>query len=138
MSVDIDPLEASSSCDRIRRAIADVAQSELQPTLTVSVSISFAHFNGASLLVGERSHRQRPFRMPVLTQSASRRGAVECCAIHAVRLKGRSHAAKAQIFIAHLCEGTIAPPYWNRAVVARAPESAPAPKARHTVARSGR
>ena len=53
MSVDIDPLEVSSSCDRIRWAIADVAQSELQPTLTVTVSVSFAHFDEASEEVWE-------------------------------------------------------------------------------------
>lgn len=35
--------------------------------------------------------------------------------IHAVRLKGRSHAAKAQLFITHLKQAFGAPPYWDRA-----------------------
>ena len=37
-------------------------------------------------------------------------------AIHAVRLKGRSHAAKAQLFIAHLRAAFGLPTYWDRAV----------------------
>lgn len=37
-------------------------------------------------------------------------------AIHAVRLKGRSHAAKAQLFIAHLRKAFGTPTYWDRAV----------------------
>jgi DNA-binding transcriptional LysR family regulator len=57
-------------------------------------------------------------------------------AIHAVRLKGRSHAAKAQLFIAHLRETFGAPAYWDR-VVARALERAPAPT-RRAVERSRR
>lgn len=40
----------------------------------------------------------------------------DAAAIHAVRLKGRSHAAKAQLFIAHLKSTFGAPPYWDRAV----------------------
>ena len=35
-------------------------------------------------------------------------------AIHAVRLKGRSHAAKAQLFISHLKQAFGSPPYWDR------------------------
>jgi DNA-binding transcriptional LysR family regulator len=35
--------------------------------------------------------------------------------IHAVRLPGRSHAAKAQLFIAHLRSAFGAPPYWDGA-----------------------
>ncbi|MBJ7308748.1 LysR family transcriptional regulator [Rugamonas sp. CCM 8940] len=35
--------------------------------------------------------------------------------IHAVRMPGRSHAAKAQLFIAHLRDAFGAPPYWERA-----------------------
>jgi DNA-binding transcriptional LysR family regulator len=58
-------------------------------------------------------------------------------AIHAVRLKGRSHAAKAQIFIAHLREAFGAPAYWDR-VVTRSLEPAPARKARRAAARSRR
>ncbi|MES2584222.1 MAG: LysR substrate-binding domain-containing protein [Pseudomonadota bacterium] len=38
-------------------------------------------------------------------------------AIHAVRLKGRSHAAKAQLFIAHLKQAFGATPYWDRVLV---------------------
>jgi len=37
-------------------------------------------------------------------------------AIHAVRLPGRSHAAKAQLFIAHLRREFGEPAYWDRAV----------------------
>ncbi|GAB4557940.1 MAG: LysR family transcriptional regulator [Rhizobacter sp.] len=37
-------------------------------------------------------------------------------AIHAVRLKGRSHAAKAQLFIAHLKTAFGSPSYWDIAV----------------------
>ncbi len=37
-------------------------------------------------------------------------------AIHAVRLPGRSHAAKAQLFIAHLRQEFGAPPYWDHAL----------------------
>ncbi len=36
--------------------------------------------------------------------------------IHAVRLKGRSHAAKAQLFITHLKNAFGTPPYWDVAV----------------------
>lgn len=37
-------------------------------------------------------------------------------AIHAVRLPGRSHATKAQLFIAHLREDFGSPPYWDSAI----------------------
>ena len=37
-------------------------------------------------------------------------------AIHAVRMPGRSHAVKAQLFIAHLRETFGSPPFWERAV----------------------
>lgn len=40
-------------------------------------------------------------------------------AIHAVRLPGRSHAAKAQLFIAHLKREFGEPAYWDRPTVAR-------------------
>jgi DNA-binding transcriptional LysR family regulator len=40
----------------------------------------------------------------------------ETAAIHAVRLKGRSHAAKAQLFVAHLRAAFGSPAYWDRAV----------------------
>ena len=40
----------------------------------------------------------------------------QTAAIHAVRLKGRSHAAKAQLFIAHLRKAFGSPTYWDRAV----------------------
>jgi DNA-binding transcriptional LysR family regulator len=33
--------------------------------------------------------------------------------IHAVRLKGRSHATKAQLFITHLKNAFGTPPYWD-------------------------
>jgi DNA-binding transcriptional LysR family regulator len=58
-------------------------------------------------------------------------------AIHAVRLKGRSHAAKAQLFIAHLRETFGAPTYWDR-VVALGLESAHPPIARRAVDRPSR
>jgi DNA-binding transcriptional LysR family regulator len=46
-------------------------------------------------------------------------------AIHAVRLKGRSHAAKAQLFISHLKAAFGSPTYWDRAVSgARSPSGA--------------
>ncbi len=45
----------------------------------------------------------------------------QAAAIHAVRLKGRSHAAKAQLFIAHLKKAFGTPPYWDRAVNQAAP-----------------
>ena len=38
-------------------------------------------------------------------------------AIHAVRLKGRSHSAKAQLFINHLKQAIGTPPYWDRAAL---------------------
>jgi DNA-binding transcriptional LysR family regulator len=38
-------------------------------------------------------------------------------AIHAVRMPGRSHAAKAQLFIAHLREAFGEPPYWDRVLI---------------------
>lgn len=37
-------------------------------------------------------------------------------AIHAVRLPGRSHVTKAQLFITHLKEYFGSPPYWDRAI----------------------
>ena len=37
--------------------------------------------------------------------------------IHAVRMPGRSHAAKAQLFIAHLRSTFGEPPYWDRVLV---------------------
>ena len=46
-------------------------------------------------------------------------------AIHAVRLKGRSHAAKAQLFVAHLKKVIGAPPYWDRAIAQVRPEGRP-------------
>lgn len=46
-------------------------------------------------------------------------------AIHAVRLQGRSHSAKAQLFIQHLKQAFGTPPYWDRAVGA-APNAGPA------------
>jgi DNA-binding transcriptional LysR family regulator len=41
-------------------------------------------------------------------------------AIHAVRMPGRSHAAKAQLFIAHLRSEFGAPAYWDSAIAAHA------------------
>jgi DNA-binding transcriptional LysR family regulator len=38
-------------------------------------------------------------------------------AIHAVRLKGRSHSAKAQLFINHLKQAFGSPPYWDSVVL---------------------
>lgn len=40
-------------------------------------------------------------------------------AIHAVRMPGRSHAAKAQLFIAHLHREFGEPPYWDAAISKR-------------------
>ena len=76
-------------------------------------------------------------RLVCLFSPSPQAAEAQSSAIHAVRLKGRSHAVKAQIFIAHLREAFGAPAYWDR-VVARALEPAPAPKARRAVARSGR
>lgn len=42
----------------------------------------------------------------------------QAAAIQAVRLKGRSHAAKAQLFIAHLRRAFGSPTYWDQAVSA--------------------
>jgi DNA-binding transcriptional LysR family regulator len=39
---------------------------------------------------------------------------LQSSAIHAVRLKGRSHAAKAQLFIAHLKQTFGEIPYWDK------------------------
>jgi DNA-binding transcriptional LysR family regulator len=52
-------------------------------------------------------------------------------AIHAVRLKGRSHAAKAQLFIAHLKAAFGSPTYWDRAVAGVL--SSPRARARRSV-----
>ncbi|MET3131876.1 DNA-binding transcriptional LysR family regulator [Oxalobacteraceae bacterium GrIS 1.11] len=49
---------------------------------------------------------------PHATASLSKQTA----AIHAVRMPGRSHAAKAQLLIAHLRGAFGAPPYWERAL----------------------
>jgi DNA-binding transcriptional LysR family regulator len=38
----------------------------------------------------------------------------QASAIHAVRMPGRSHAAKAQLFISHLKSHIGDPPYWER------------------------
>jgi DNA-binding transcriptional LysR family regulator len=38
-------------------------------------------------------------------------------AIHAVRLKGRSHSAKAQLFVNHLKQAFGSPPYWDSVVL---------------------
>jgi DNA-binding transcriptional LysR family regulator len=43
-------------------------------------------------------------------------------AIHAVRMPGRSHTTKAQLFIAHLRSEFGEPPYWDRAL-AQLPET---------------
>ena len=37
-------------------------------------------------------------------------------AIHAVRMKGRSHGAKAKLFISHLRKCFVDPPYWERTI----------------------
>ncbi|MDR7308853.1 LysR family transcriptional regulator [Rhodoferax saidenbachensis] len=46
-------------------------------------------------------------------------GAKAVSAIHAVRLKGRSHAAKAQLFIDHLKSAIGSPPYWDREMLSK-------------------
>lgn len=45
--------------------------------------------------------------------SADHRPAAGVSEIHAVRLPGRSHTAKAQLFIAHLRDHIGSPPYWD-------------------------
>jgi len=57
-------------------------------------------------------------RLVSLFPLGERQAAAEPAAIHAVRLKARSHAAKAQLFIAFLKQAFGAPPYWDRAVSA--------------------
>ena len=42
----------------------------------------------------------------------------DTAAIHAVRMPGRSHAAKAQLFIAHLRDAFGSPPYWDKDLAA--------------------
>jgi DNA-binding transcriptional LysR family regulator len=67
----------------------------------------------ASWLVYERvASGQLISLFPVATPRADKKGS----AIHAVRLKGRSHAAKAQLFISHLNKVFGSPPYWDRAI----------------------
>jgi len=88
----------------------------------------------ASWLVGEQIGAGRLVCLfPPSLQSAE----AQPSAIHAVRLKGRSHAAKAQLFIAHLREAFGAPTYWDLAV-ASALEPAASPKARRVMGRSRR
>ena len=50
--------------------------------------------------------------LPLCT--GARRPKKDTAAIHAVRMPGRSHAAKAQLFISHLRHSFGAPPYWDR------------------------
>lgn len=57
--------------------------------------------------------------VPVFAPALAARGP-RLPAIHAVRLPGRSHAAKAQLFIAHLRRSFGAPAYWDRALASRA------------------
>lgn len=73
----------------------------------------------ASWLVGEAVRDGRLvslFPQPASTTTAAARqlssGGSD---IHAVRLPGRSHTAKAQLFIAHLRQHIGEPPYWDRA-----------------------
>lgn len=55
-------------------------------------------------------------RLVSLFPADHRDGETQAPAIHAVRLKGRSHAAKAQLFIAHLKIAFGSPTYWDIAV----------------------
>lgn len=71
----------------------------------------------ASWLVGDMVAAGRLVRLFPAEGAASS----EPAAIHAVRLKGRSDAAKAQLFISHLKNSFGSPPYWDRAASA-APE----------------
>jgi DNA-binding transcriptional LysR family regulator len=73
-------------------------------------------------------------RLVCLFPSSLQAAEAQPSAIHALRLKGRSHAAKAQLFIAHLREAFGATAYWDR-VVAHALEPAPAPDGRHAARR---
>ncbi|MEP7295588.1 MAG: LysR substrate-binding domain-containing protein [Burkholderiales bacterium] len=93
--------------------------------------LAVAHL--VSWLVSEMIGAGRPVPVPPSLQSAE----AQPSGIHAVRLKGRSHAAKAQLFIAHLHKAFGAPNYWDR-VVARALEPVPASKAQRAVERSSR
>lgn len=76
-------------------------------------------------------------RLVCLFPPSLQAAAAQPSAIHAVRLKGRSHAGKAQVFIAHLRESFGAPAYWDSAV-ARALEPAAAPNVRRAVNRTRR
>lgn len=67
----------------------------------------------ASWLVGDAIAAGR---LVSLFPAEHRDGETQPSAIHAVRLKGRSHAAKAQLFIAHLKTAFGSPTYWDRAV----------------------
>lgn len=57
-------------------------------------------------------------RLLLLFPDATARLAKPRSAIHAVRMPGRSHAAKAQLFIGHLRGAFGAPAYWDRALTA--------------------
>jgi DNA-binding transcriptional LysR family regulator len=76
--------------------------------------IGIAHL--ASWLVSDEivSGRLVPLFAPALAAKGPR-----LPAIHAVRLPGRSHAAKAQLFVAHLRQCFGAPAYWDRALLSR-------------------
>jgi DNA-binding transcriptional LysR family regulator len=55
-------------------------------------------------------------RLVNLFSADNRNGEGQSVAIHAVRLKARSHATKAQLFIAHLKTAFGSPTYWDTAV----------------------
>jgi DNA-binding transcriptional LysR family regulator len=76
--------------------------------------IGIAHL--ASWLVSDEivSGRLVPLFAPALAAKGPR-----LPAIHAVRLPGRSHAAKAQLFVAHLRQCFGEPAYWDAALANR-------------------
>jgi DNA-binding transcriptional LysR family regulator len=72
----------------------------------------------ASWMVGD--HLAAGRLIPLLTDARPIPPA-QAPAIHAVRLPGRSHAARARLFIHHLREHFGTPPYWDRASQRAAP-----------------
>lgn len=70
----------------------------------------------ASWLVGDAVAAGRLVRLLPDARSATAAGATP--AIHAVRMPGRSDAAKARLFVAHLRQAFGDPPRWDRAAEA--------------------
>ena len=88
-------------------------RSDDTPTLVQAAVAGLGVVHLASWLVSEMSvSGQLVCLFPDEMASPARRSG----AIHAVRMKGRSHAAKSQLFISHLKEAFGTPAYWDRAV----------------------